>query len=291
MCFVSFFRACPTAKEKIMPNATSVSLDDNVADTLFIPLLMRSRETRRPRGIIHDVESCRLVDCIDYDFSKYGKSNSSQVGTAIRIRCFDDAVSRFVEEHANPVVIQIGAGLDTRFHRVFKGKGTFYELDLPEVIALRRQLIPESEHNLYIAGSLFDTAWMEEIVQAHPEASFVLVAEGVFMFFASEQLKPFFEEVAARFPRGELHFDITSSWAVRKGSKHETFSKSRATFKWGLDDDCLLETWSPHLRHLGTTTYMDKERLRWPVLSMMATLLPSLRKGFRMLHYGIEPKA
>jgi len=270
-----------------MSNTISLSIADDVADTLFIPLLLRSLESQRPDAIIRDPMACRLVESIDYDFAKYGKSNRSQVGTAIRVRCFDNAVSRFVETRSDPVVVQIGAGLDTRYHRVFKGKGMFYELDLPEVIDARRRLLPESESNPCIACSLFETSWMDRITDAHPGASFILVAEGVFMYFKEEELKPVFGEIGRRFPQGELHFDVSSGWAVRNGGKHDTVSKSRASFNWGLDDDRLPETWSPNLRYMNTSMYMDKERRRWGMLGVAAFLVPAMRKAFRMLHYGI----
>lgn len=273
-----------------MADSTAVSLADNVADTLFIPLYMRSLETRRNGGIINDPVACQLVERIDYNFEKYGSGKKSQVGTAIRIRCFDRAVSEFVARHDDPVVISIGTGLDTRFQRVYKGKGVFYELDLPEVIELRRQLLPETESNPYLSMSMFDGEWIPRILEKHPRGQYILVAEGVFMYFDECRVKPLLEEIGERIPQGELHFDVSSSWAVRNSDKHDTVKKSRAVFRWGLDDDRKLQSWSPFLRYRGVTYYMNQERKRWGVMALLGTL-PMLKKAFRMLHYRISPKA
>ncbi len=268
-----------------MSQTISVPITDNVSDTLFIPLYMRSLETRRSAPVISDPLACELVECIDYDFTKYEKSSRSQLGTAIRIRCFDQAISDFVAAHDDPVVVSLGAGLDTRFQRVHKGKGVFYELDLPEVIEFRRQLIPESEKNPYIAMSMFDTAWIGEIRERHPDASFILVAEGVFMYFDEAQIKPLIVEIAEGFGQGGLHFDVSSPWAVRNSHRHDTVKKSKAVFKWGLEDDREIQNWSQNLRYTGTTRYFEHEKWRWGMMGVMGRVLPPLKNAFRMLHY------
>ena len=268
----------------------SVTLDDNVADTLFIPLYMRNLETLRVDGIIHDPLSCTLVNQIDYDFSKYNTAKKSIIGTAIRIRRFDKAVTEFIKNNDNPVVISIGAGLDTRFKRVFNGKGIFYELDLPEVINVRSQLLPESKNNPYIAKSFFDISWIDQIVEKHVGSNFILVAEGVFMYFEEELLRQTITIIADRIPQGELHFDVSSKWAVQNQKKHDTVKNSNATFQWGLEDDLLLEKWSPYLRYQDTTYYMDQELKRWGFFVRIMRLMPKWRNAFRMLHYKIESK-
>ena len=49
----------------------------------------------------------------------------------------------FIAEHPDAVVVQIGAGLDARYERLGKPRSTaWYDLDLPEVIEVRRMLLP-----------------------------------------------------------------------------------------------------------------------------------------------------
>ena len=68
------------------------------------------------------------------------------------------------------VVVNVGCGLDTRFQRIGGGKAVFFDMDLPEVIALRRELIPEQPGNAYIAASLLETGWMDDLLRRHPDA-------------------------------------------------------------------------------------------------------------------------
>ena len=141
-------------------NKIKPGIKDNVAETLFIPLLSRAYESRRKDAILKDPMACELVEKIDYDFAKFGKISMSTAGTAIRLRRYDRLVSWFIDrtKTEDPVIVQIGCGLDSRFQRVSNhDQATFYELDLPEVIELREKLFPASTRDINIKGSMLET--------------------------------------------------------------------------------------------------------------------------------------
>ena len=127
-----------------------------VAETLLIPLYYRAKESRRKNPILNDKVAEGLVDSLEYDYSRFDGAKLSEVGCVVRGWFFDRAVRRFIGKHADAVVVNVGCGLDTRFQRIGDGKAVFYDMDLPEVIALRRELIPEQPGNPYIAASLLD---------------------------------------------------------------------------------------------------------------------------------------
>ena len=117
-----------------------------VAETLLIPLYMRAKESRRKGdAILKDTMAEQLVDSIEYDYSQFDGAKMSEVGCVVRGKYFDDAIRRFILSHPHPVVVNVGCGLDTRYQRIGNDQAAvFYELDLPEVIDLRRKLIPET---------------------------------------------------------------------------------------------------------------------------------------------------
>ena len=168
-----------------------------VAETLLIPLYMRAKESRRDNPILYDKAAERLADSLEYDYSQFDGAKYSQfdgaklseVGCVVRGWYFDRAVRRFIEVHSRPVVVNVGCGLDTRFQRIGDGKAVFYDLDLPEVITLRRELIPEQPGNVYIAASLLETGWMDDLCRKHPDGEFIFIVEGVLMYFYEEQVK------------------------------------------------------------------------------------------------------
>ena len=131
-----------------------------VAETLLIPLYMRAKESRRANPILCDKAAEQLVDSLEYDYSQFDGAKLSEVGCVVRGWYFDRAVKRLRAISECPVVVNVGCGLDTRFQRIGSQKAVFYDLDLPEVIALRRELIPEQPGNVYIAASCWKpTGW------------------------------------------------------------------------------------------------------------------------------------
>ncbi|WP_094229056.1 class I SAM-dependent methyltransferase [Methanolobus psychrotolerans] len=118
-------------------------ISNDVAETLFITLLIRSEETKHPEAIIRDPKAVEFVMCIDYDFFRFSEGKFSRIGAAIRVRHFDNTVMNFIETRPQPVVVLVGCGLDTRYQRLPNRKrAVFYELNLSKVIRLRERLLP-----------------------------------------------------------------------------------------------------------------------------------------------------
>lgn len=235
-----------------------------VAETLLIPLYMRAKESRRKCPILHDEMAEELVESIEYDFSRLDGAKLSEVGCVVRGWYFDNAIRRFIASHRHPVVVNIGCGLDTRYQRIGEdGKTIFYELDLPEVIELRRELIPEPANDHYIAASLLDTDWMDELCTRHPEGDFIFVVEGVLMYFYEKQVKVVIQNISRRFGGGELWFDVCGTMMSKHGVKPDSLRKHEAQIRSGITDGHLVEQWEPRLRLLDQANYMKFFRSRW----------------------------
>jgi methyltransferase (TIGR00027 family) len=275
-------------KEVKNMNKIKPQIKDGVADTLFIPLLMRSMETQHPKAIIHDEKAVELANRIDYDFSKYAKASFSAIGTAIRVRHFDQKVATFINKNQKAVVVNVGCGLDTRFYRVADGSGAvFYELDLPEVINLREQLLPAQKNDIHLRASMLETEWMDTLLLKHPDSRFIFIIEGVFMYFLEEQVRMVIQNLAARFHGGELHFDVVSKLLSKQSHRHDTVKYAKAKFQWGLDDEKEIETWTPNIRHIETQLYMNQEKSRWGIKGFIARHIPAFLYGSKLLHYEI----
>lgn len=263
-------------------------ISDAVADTMFIPLYMRCLETRRPDRIINDPAACNIVDSVDYDFSKYDNAVRSQVGVAIRVRSFDRITRRFLENEDSPVVVNLGCGLDSRSSRIGLANGVFYNVDLPEVMELRDQLLPPDEHNISIHKSMFDLSWVQDIRERHPQANILVLAEGVFMYFTEDEIRPVFEQVARFLSPGEFVFDACTNFGCKISSRHDTVKYTSARFQWGLNDDALPEKWASNLHLKNVSYYMDKEKHRWDSMSRIMSFIPIFSKAFKMLHFQMS---
>src|SRR5512139_1009939 len=186
-----------------------------VAETLLIPLYIRATESQRPDALVKDERAEALVRQLDRESLRKTLAltdDFSRVAVILKGREFDRFAQDFMARHPDAVVVHIGCGLDTRFERVAEcnGRVEWYDLDLPDVIELRRNLVGgEGARHHFLACSVLDSAWLDT-VSAHQLRPFLFLAEGVFMYFEEAQVKSLVLTLCNRFPGAELVFDAFS---------------------------------------------------------------------------------
>jgi O-methyltransferase involved in polyketide biosynthesis len=256
-----------------------------VAQTLFIPLYFRAMESRRPGGLIHDRKAVEICAQVDYDFTKLRGRTFDQVSAILRLRELDALTKAFLAKQPDAVVVHIGCGLDTRFDRVDNGRVFWYDMDLAEVIALRRTLIPETSRSCYLGYSVLEPAWMDCLGRLEGK-SLLLIAEGVFPFFSVEDLKRVVHGVADRFPGAELLFDTMSPLLVGIHNMKVALTGVGARVRWGLRQGRDLEAWHPGLQLLEDRSYFDQPnpRLGW---TRVLHYVPPVARGVRILRYRL----
>jgi len=178
-------------------------------------------------------------------------------------------------------VVNLGCGLDTRFFRVDDSVLHWFDLDLPEVVALRRRLLPEPPRTHCLAGDALDPGWMDRIPAAGP---LLFLAEGLLPYLEEDQNRWLVRELSVRFPGADLLFDAVTPLQACLSQVHPTLEAVGAVFRWGLERGEELEGWAPKIRLLSETHYLDslEPRLnpyRWLLL------LPAFSQGFSVLQY------
>jgi len=156
-------------------------------------------------------------------------------------------------------------------------------LDLPEVIDLRRQLLPEAERCKTIAQSMFNLNWLDDVAKINQPVIFL--AEGVFPYFSTSDVKPILSAMAKRFPAGELVFDAMTpflGWIHKLNSS--VLKRSGAQVLWDAKDPLVLEAWGLH--SLERWGYFDKPEPRLGAASLMR-YIPLLANGTYILHYRL----
>ncbi len=243
-----------------------------VPETLLIALWARAAATQEKDPIIRDEKAVEMVSRIDYDFSRFEKARLTRLGVAVRTLILDQQLATFLEQHPDAVVINLGAGLDTRYQRVCNGAVDWYEIDLPDSIEMRKRFFEETAYYRFISKSLFDLSWMDEVDVAGRPVLFL--AEGLFMYFEESQLQQFFKELVQRMPGSEMLFEMLAPFMVGKSSKHESVKKidSSAEFKWGLKNSKDMETWAPGITYVDEHHYYDHYKERWGIFGKIARL-------------------
>jgi len=257
-----------------------------VAETLLIPLYYRAMETRRPDALIQDQKAVALVGQMDYDFSAFKLDKDDQVGLILRNREFDRYARDFLARNPEAVVVHIGCGLDSRFERVDNGQVEWYDLDLPQVIDLRRKLIGGEGARYHLLGcSALDSAWLDT-VGVHRPRPFLFLAEGVLVYMREAQVKSLVLTLQERFPGAELVCDAQSPYLVRIGNLRLTFSKLGVRQHWALKRGRDLETWGEGIRLLDEWFYFDRPEPRLGGSQWMRHV-PQLAKAAGIYHYRL----
>ena len=252
-----------------------------VSQTLLIPLYFRAMESQRADAWIHDPRAVELVSQLDCDFSGIRKLEKEAVNYLLRMREFDRQACAFLEAHPHGVIVDLGCGLDTRFERIDNGRMHWYGLDLPDVIALRKELLAETPRSHLIGCSVLDFTWMDALdVQAGQPILFL--AEALLVYLEEAEVMRLVQALAGRFPGAELVCEVYSPVVIRYHPRSEAVAQPR----WGLKDDRAVEAWAPGIRLLSRWYYFDQPEPRQGRFQLMR-YLPFLARMVRIVHYRL----
>lgn len=255
-----------------------------VPRTLLVPLACRAIEAIRPDAIIHDPRAVELYHALGGSRDLLlGMKEDDRFFTVMRMRQFDTFARTFLDRNPGGVVVDIGCGLDTRFDRMDNGTFTWVGVDLPEVIQLRQQWLPDAERCITIAQSMFELSWLNTI--AHLNKPVIFLAEGVFIYFSAREVKPMLMGMAERFPAGELVFDAMSPFAVWLHKRSSVLRRTGAEIHWDVKSPAEIETWG--LRLLERWGYFDRPEPRLGGAGNLMRRIPLLANMVGVYHYRL----
>jgi len=234
---------------------------NTVQETLIIPLYGRKVCSERFPQLFSDPEAERLCAMLDYDFAEKGKKMESAAGLfgALEVaqRQYDIGceVKAYLQAHPKAAVVNLGCGLDDTFHKCDNGICKGYNIDMPDVIAVRNELIPAGDREKNLGFDLNDDAWMAEIDASEGA---VFYATGVFYYFKTEDVKALFQKMGKHFPGAVLAFDACN----RRGAKlmTKTWLKEAGIANvdayFSLEDAAELKAWSDDFASITSKSYM-----------------------------------
>lgn len=199
-----------------------------VPETMLQTVYARAKESRT-RGAIQDKKAEELVEKLGYDFSLADKDAAMHDGVIARTIVLDRLVRNYLAANPESVVVNIACGLDTRCYRM-QGYAHWYNLDLPETIAVRRSLLPEEGTVSQIAMSAMED-WGAEIAE-HDVPALVII-EGLTMYLNETDVKQIFSRIAERFGQAVVLAEIMNPTMV-KHFKEKSIEGSQAKFTWGI---------------------------------------------------------
>ena len=262
-----------------------------VSETLLLTVYFRAKESAREDGIITDTFAEDWVGQMAYNFEKFDKDRLSVVGVAIRTEVLDEIVSRFLKENPDGIIVNIGAGLCTRFQRIDNGTVTWFELDVPEALELRKKFVsPSPPCYRYIEKSAFDYTWLDDVAGAAGEKkdNVLILAEGVLMYFEESEVKELFRQIKTHFPKAEVVTDTMPKFSTKMSIKHhKSVSQTKARFKWGLGKTSELYGWDLGIDLIKEYSLFNRHTKRLGFISLLR-FVPWGRRLARLIHFRFD---
>lgn len=257
--------------------------------TYLAPLYWKAMESQRPDGMIKDKKAVELVTQKSLDFAGVRQIKMNELLQAMRLiftREMDRYARDFMSCHLHAVVVHIGCGLDSRFERVDNGSVEWYDMDLPEVIELRRRLISDERERYHLlACSVLEEQWLETMKE-QSQYPILFLAETVFVYFTEAQVKSLVRNLCVHFPGAELVFDGWRPFEVWLGNRHLSKSLYAGLMQWGFWHGREIEGWGDGIRLLDEWNFFDQPE---PRLSSYRWMVPLFRlfKPMRIFHFNL----
>lgn len=151
----------------------------------------------------------------------------------------------------------------------------WYDLDFPDVIRFRSQFFSENERVQSIPKSVLDTTWTEQI-HPHENSMVIIIAEGLLMYFAEEDVSQILTLLANQFPEAHMFFDVVHSYFINK--------KISSTFLWGIDQAKDIEKLHPSVELIQSWSAGNLLKERQPMILRLLNILPATKNRSQILH-------
>jgi O-methyltransferase involved in polyketide biosynthesis len=276
----------------------------DVAATSFVTLYCHALETRSDHPVLSDPKSVEIttelnktLSCSNHTLDRILVAGTLDkrlvVHIALRAKKYDDYARDFLQRFPDGVVVNIGCGLDSRFLRIDNGRVVFYDLDLPEIIAIKKAFFFETERYHLVASSVLDFGWMAPVLQH--QGPFLFMAEGVFMYLDKKDVRLLVLEIQKNFPGSELVCEVVNSVWLRSPLKKMLDYKLQrqvhlgkdAMFRSGICDGREMEQWHSGIQFLDDWSYFDSDEKKLGWLKILRHI-ELIRKTQWTVHYRLN---
>lgn len=253
-----------------------------VSLTSFLTLYCHVIDAQSKDPILNDTRSVEIATVLDKmltgsydDFARILLTRRLKptlvTHIAMRAKRYDEYIREFLSMFPDGVVVNIGCGLDSRFARIDNGKVQYYDLDLPGIMAIRKEFFEETDRYHTIPSSVLNFSWFD-IISEHA-GPFLFLAEGVFMYLNQEDVRALVLNLRKRFPGSELVCEVANSKWLREPYKRlmnykmkkQLHFRKDVTYYSGLSHTREMEEWGPGIRFLDDWSYLDsyQNNLGW----------------------------
>jgi len=274
---------------------------NQISRTAFLTLQCHAQDAVKKEPVLNDRSAIKTLELLktiirDSDSALYQRILKDRVKGSLvkhivlRARQYDRYIIEYLAKYPDAAVVNIGCGLDDRFSRIDNGKVRFYDLDLPDIMDIKHQLLAPRERYGHISQSVFEFDWINRIASEHV----ILVAEGVFMYCDEEDVRTLFRHLQTLLKSPVIVFEVFNKkwlrgWRRRSMEikmKKELKLDVETLFRFGISDSDEIEKWQNGYRLIGDWSYFDS--LEGPLLARLFRNSDSLRKIQWTVRYVLE---
>ncbi|MEA3325693.1 MAG: class I SAM-dependent methyltransferase [Chloroflexota bacterium] len=108
-----------------------------------MPLWGRAVESQKDKPRLLDATADKIIGQVDVDFLQAAANldEKTKITWIKRSIICDQIVRNFLSHTPDGTVVNIGCGLDMTYSRIDSGNLRWYDLDLPDVIELRKKVL------------------------------------------------------------------------------------------------------------------------------------------------------
>jgi methyltransferase (TIGR00027 family) len=204
---------------------------------------------------------------------------------ALRSRKYDSYVKQFLDKHPAGLVVSLGCGFDTRYWRVSDEEWKYVEVDLPEVIEAKRQVLGNRVTYRMIGCSVLEPDWIE-LIRSLQDEKVLFLAEGLLMYLPRAEVAGLFSMLSNSFTKSEIVFEVVHErytkglWkkSVESKMKRNLGSDAGNSYEFGVRQAGDIESYGEAIKVVEEWSYFEDEDIR-----------PKFLRLFRHLGLWQEP--
>lgn len=193
------------------------NLLNGVEDTLYIPLAARIYASEKFPEFFYDEKALSLKQYIPTDSIENNTTEYFYMASVCRQQTIDRKIRGFLKENNRSNVVFLGAGLETAYNRIGNAESDFFQVDLPNVMDIRKKVLGNEDNEKLISGDMFTLDWIKEIDTSQPT---MIVVSGVYQYFAESKIIDMIRKMKSRIAKGEVIFDATNSKGLKLANKY-----------------------------------------------------------------------
>ncbi|WP_293770178.1 class I SAM-dependent methyltransferase [uncultured Corynebacterium sp.] len=211
-------------------------------ETLFFPLLGRAAAAQRWPRLFSDRWAQQAADIAAAEGTTARSLDTySQTVYGLRHVAIVAEIKDYLRDHPGAAVVNIGCGLDSLAADLAgTDHGTLYNLDFPEVLAVRSRWLPQ-DGSVDLPYSLTDVAWLDHVDGTQ---GMIAVATGVMYYIEVGDAAAIIDAMAQRFPAGRFIYDAESPMITRGSEKQIARAGVTASMPFQVKDPFSVRFWS-----------------------------------------------